>query len=317
MITPYGFDLPRILVELIVYVYTADILIKYKTTNLDRIKTQLVNAKNNFIGIKNEFVKIAKEESSSSKIDEQNPTIINLSNLAEEASEQDQELLSELNNLFVQITFCSETRRTAAISFSSKPVWNETFKFAFQFPSLVRLFKIELCSESRFTTTVLATEYLDIDSISDYRTNDHFFPTLGPSYIDLYSEPENLRVKPFDLAEENIQKEQLNRNEVEIRGKVDKKKEHLNNTKTYVPISGSTPGGGEYIARLMMGIKSVKAEPYKNKCQDLNNQSEILNSVSNALKKSKKSFTLFCLISECIICDSRYQGNLSFQICIG
>ena len=70
----------------------------------------------------------------------------------------------------------------------------------YQFPGLIRLFKIELCSEEEPTMSfgrgpvrVLASEYLDIENISEYKTNGRFLPTFGPANIDLYTEPNNYR----------------------------------------------------------------------------------------------------------------------------
>lgn len=69
----------------------------------------------------------------------------------------------------------------------------------YPFPGLIRLFKIELCTQDEAIAfgqgniRVLATEYLDIENISEYVTNGYMLPTFGPANIDLYSEPNNYR----------------------------------------------------------------------------------------------------------------------------
>jgi hypothetical protein len=53
---------------------------------------------------------------------------------------------------------------------------------------------------------VLAKEYLILSELGNYRAgHDIFLPTYGPRYVDLYSRPNNLRVKKTNV--DNIELE--------------------------------------------------------------------------------------------------------------
>lgn len=175
------------------------------------------------------------------------------------------------------------------------------------FPSLIRLFQIELCSEESFGDKVLATEYLNIEEISDYSV-DGFYPTFGPSNIDLYSEPGNQRIRSNTLNSSNSDLSNI--------GEVlpDTTSDNFTSiNKSYIPINGSTPGGGDYVARLLLKIESNSLKSSKHKTnlvkQEENIQANIL--------RNKKNFTLFAMISDVNMIDQRYQNDLSFQLCIG
>lgn len=183
------------------------------------------------------------------------------------------------------------------------------------FPGLIRLFKIELCSEDTFGTKVLASEYLDIESISEYKTEDYFLPMFGPSGIDLYSEPQNYRHTPntyHDLID-NVLNTSFNLSNYKSMDKVLSKVVELKNKglrpASYVPVNGYTPGGGDYVARLTMSIRS---KTFRG-----GNYAGEKNSGDQERLKTKKLFTLFVLISDVYDIDARYQGDLSFQVCIG
>jgi hypothetical protein len=231
------------------------------------------------------------------------------------------------------ISFLKRTTIQHVLTDNNRVKWNETFRFLFAYPSLIRLFKIELCSTSTFGEKVLATEYLDIDYISNYSSDNYFFPTMGPSYIDLYTEPENLRYKTLDIAEENEESEESNNDEEEGESNYSQLLTNdytdardfesdifiYNKARTYAPICGNTPSGGEYVGRLLIGIKSSRVDPFKTKI-DRMTQSKKDKTISS-FQKLTKNFTLFCVLSECLILDERYVSNqstnLSFQLCLG
>ena len=106
------------------------------------------------------------------------------------------------------------------------------------------------------TEQVLATEHMSIDSISDYSRNsvkEHFLPTLGPRQIDFYTLPLNLRVHSESCF--RVDESCVDSNEPEgpyAAGKTGK-------IRCYTPVSGSNPGGGEYVSRLLMRISSQRA----------------------------------------------------------
>lgn len=168
------------------------------------------------------------------------------------------------------------------------------------------MFKIELCSEESFGEKVIATEYLDIETISDYKSKD-FYPTFGPSNIDMYSEPGNLRIRSNTL---NCSSSDLT-DVAEIMPMNSDHEESNFRNRSYIPINGTTPGGGDYVARLLLHIDSNRAETSKRKNhhQDENPFEKIT--------QNEKQFTLFAMISDVYLIDYRYQNDLSFQLCIG
>lgn len=179
---------------------------------------------------------------------------------------------------------------------------------------MVRLFKIELCTEDTSGERVLAKEYLSINEISNYHRDEPFLPTYGPSFIDLYSEPNNLRIKKilkdsneddedFGLLKTNS-KMNLNRNQEDEGLK--------ENDRIYMPLGGN---GSFYVARMFLSISSKK----------ISQHSELKESMKKSFKRidikqkpQLSEFMAFCLINECTMIDSRYQnGELSFQLCVG
>ncbi|CAF0876645.1 unnamed protein product [Brachionus calyciflorus] len=291
MILPRGLENPRVLIELNVNIYSADVLMKYRINRFDKIKNQIINWKSLIWSADDEDVFTADTKS-----DSKDYTLIKM-------EDDDKIMDTDDLNLFVRIKFCGITRRTSAKKATNKPIWNESFKFIYQFPSLLRLFQIELCSEESFGDRVLATEYLDIEAISDY-TSKEFYPSFGPANIDMYSEPGNQRIRSHtlncsspdltDLAELLPVKEETVKPQV------------LN--RSYVPINGVSPGGGDYVARLLFQIESFKFENSKQKIN--------LKNCDN-LKKNEKNMTLFAMIGDVNMIDFRYQNDLSFQLCIG
>jgi hypothetical protein len=91
-------------------------------------------------------------------------------------------------------------KRTPILEQTNRPEWNYKLEFNVRYPPLVTLIKIELCNASNTSSTfdeiVLAKEYLTLTELSNFRIDDALFlPTYGPCYVDLYSRPNNLRVK--------------------------------------------------------------------------------------------------------------------------
>lgn len=174
------------------------------------------------------------------------------------------------------------------------------------------MFKIELCAEQTFGFRVLSTEYLDIDAISDYTSLNHFYPTLGPCHIDLYSEPDNLRIKSNALNNSNLDLANLK----DFSDLVPIQSEPNNSTKlvnrSYVSVNGFSPGGGDYVARMLVQISS---RVLSNFLEERRKYEKIF---FDLVANNQKEFTLFMLISECSMIDPKYQlSDLSFQLCIG
>ncbi len=154
------------------------------------------------------------------------------------------------------------------------------------FPPLIRLFKIELCSESSFGIEILAEENVDIDQISDYRSSSYFLPTLGPSFIDLYTEPQNYK-KNSDLFNKETQK-----------GMTDENKRH-----------------GSYKARLHLSINSINTSTLKSSSMQ-NNKNDV--KLKKCDERVVKNFTAFILISDVnMILDTAFRSDIHFQLCVG
>ena len=67
-------------------------------------------------------------------------------------------------NPFVKITFNGDTKQTPIIQGTDKPVWNHTIEFNHMYPPLVRMFRIELCSQDDSgNEKVLASEFLTVN----------------------------------------------------------------------------------------------------------------------------------------------------------
>lgn len=90
----------------------------------------------------------------------------------------------------------------------------------------------------------------------------------------------------------------------------------LNN---WFKVNGSSPGGGEYVARLMLSIKSSEVRPRANGPKTPHSIRSIqanLNSMDRFTHK--RTFTLFAIISDAYMIDPRYNSsNLSFRLCLG
>jgi hypothetical protein len=101
MILPYGLELPRVLVQLIVNIYSADVLLNYKMSCLERIRNRLSNAAYEWMGPYSKYL----YSSISKDADTNNGESV----LEMEVINEDEEKPYELTNLFVQITFCGVT----------------------------------------------------------------------------------------------------------------------------------------------------------------------------------------------------------------
>lgn len=87
------------------------------------------------------------------------------------------------------------------LRYNSNPEWNSKLTFNMRYPPLVWVIKIELCNALNGSGTgsdesVLATEYMNIRELGNFRADDAaFLPTFGPQFVDLYSKPNNLRIQ--------------------------------------------------------------------------------------------------------------------------
>ena len=154
---------------------------------------------------------------------------------------------------------------------------------------MIRLFKIELCSENSFGVVVLAYEHVNIDHISDYRTNSYLLPILGPSYIDLYTEPQNSQ-RNYDCL----------------------KNDSFNNF--------NDESNGSFKARLYLSVTSIESNSLKTEASNKKNLLiESDKKLANKLEKNlNKKFKAFVMISDAkMILDSAFGSDLHFQLCVG
>ena len=155
---------------------------------------------------------------------------------------------------------------------------------------MVRLIKIELCTEDKSGVRVLAKEYLAISDISSYQNDFRYLPTYGPSYIDFYNEPNNMRIKKFNSS---VTEDNFNCIVNDL------------SSNSYTPLEAS---GSHYIARLLMGISSSLITESFSPDKD----------PKYFKVPPEVEFVCFIIIDECTMIDSRYKnGKINFQLCIG
>jgi hypothetical protein len=181
-------------------------------------------------------------------------------------------------------------KRTSKKS-TSKPIWNEKLVFTCLFPSLIRLFKIELCVEDSFGSRVLACEYIDIENISDYTTNDYFLPTLGPSHVHLHTSPQNFETEYNSYGLEQSENS-----------------DSSNISKTY-DFTNCIACDQSYVCRLFLNVSSSAKSENLMVAPNLDNL--------NSYNQNKKYFTIFVLISEVNMINLKYSNNLDFHLSIG
>ena len=150
---------------------------------------------------------------------------------------------------------------------------------------------------------ILATEFLDLDQISLY-TKEYALPYFNTNFIDLYTQPSNLRFNYnksndffiekfkaiFDLTEAKNSAYEVNKI-----------------TRSFIPTPNLDATDGYYVSRLLIGIDSEELHYYKND----NSKSVELNKIP------REEFVCFVLINEAYMIDSRYKTDLNFRLCIG
>jgi hypothetical protein len=132
---------------------------------------------------------------------------------------------------------------------------------------------------------VLATEYLSIFDISSYYAETYFFPSFGPTYVEFYSEPNNLRskwpvtceepekddIENILLRRENVSA--INKGESDLNNEIDElveddfkaadtqKVNEISKKNYYVPIVDR----GLPIARVFLHIYSIQHQNFELK----------------------------------------------------
>ncbi|CAF0895015.1 unnamed protein product, partial [Brachionus calyciflorus] len=274
ILVPYGLSGPTQLIKIVFKFYNAHILVK--------------NESNIFDHFKDKFNMLFSNNNNNTSYDDEKKELEQTTILIP----PDEDSQSDLNP-FIRITFADITKRIPCVNKTNRPQWNGSIEFTIRYPPLVRLFKIELCTEDSSSVRVLAKEYLVINEIANLEFNHK--PTYGPSFIDMYNEPNNLRIKKTlnNPKDDDI-----------ITSSND-------SIKTYTPVEAI---GSYYVARLLMGITS-KFVSHKSKKENKLPGSDLLRNINSV---PIGDFVCYIIINECSMIDGRYQhGDISFKLCLG
>ena len=165
--------------------------------------------------------------------------------------------------------------------------------------------------------TVLANEYLNIDDISEYQKG-YFLPTFGPCSIDMYTEPNNLRIKEGPIDEDlNYDLNVLNEDIVDGHCLQLNKSEKNYSPRSYIPVSGSKPGGGSYVARLFMGVTSIAVDNKNTKIEVLEKKDVLILNNKIGFHQADENFMAFVMISEATAIEPRLTEPVTFRLCLG
>lgn len=169
-------------------------------------------------------------------------------------------------------------------------------------------FKIELCTETKSGEQTLATEYLNLNEVSNYRQPNTYFPTYGPCYVEIFEKPNNYRIK------------KTNKN---IKSTDDNKTNTLNENmelfdKNELDIYDSIVADGSfYVGRLFMSVESKRIQSssdFKNLLR--RNKGSFFN--KNVHNYVISEFITFAVLDQITMIDSRYKnGDISIKLCMG
>ena len=129
---------------------------------------------------------------------------------------------------------------------------------------------------------------MSIDDISNYRNEEHYEPTYGPAFIDMYNRPNNYRIK--------------------------KKTSEHEFESSYTPLVGD---GAFYIARLLMSISSRQISPFSELKESVRAPSFLRKDYLKS-KSVLNDFVAFSVINEVTMIDSRFKnGEIRFKLSFG
>ena len=150
---------------------------------------------------------------------------------------------------------------------------------------------------------VLATEFLDIDQISIY-TKEYALPYFNTNFIDMYTQPSNLRFNYNKSNDYFIESFKAKFNLIEAKNSA---YEVNKMTRSFIPTPNLDATDGYYVSRLLIGIDSEELYSYKND----KSKAPHLNMIP------REEFVCFVLINEAYMIDPRYKTDLNFRLCIG
>lgn len=169
---------------------------------------------------------------------------------------------------------------------------------------MVKQIKFELCNQENGKTKVLATEYLNIDTISDYR-NKGMLPFLRKSHIDMYtlSADRSYFKSIFNMSNLIDQFELRNNPSGSIHRDI-----NLERDSTPMAVDGKNEQG-VYVARVLLDIQSNEL-----------NESNVVNKDeqnNNSNIEETKDFVAYAILSDVTKINKKYTNSLSFRLCVG
>ncbi|XP_030068852.1 fer-1-like protein 4 isoform X1 [Microcaecilia unicolor] len=104
---------------------------------------------------------------------------------------------------YVQVSFAGQQGETSVENNTTEPEWNEQISFIEMFPPLARKIKVQVLDDANIGDVALATQFIDLQQISDPGRNAGFNPTFGPAWVNLYGSPQNYTLRDIhrDLNE--------------------------------------------------------------------------------------------------------------------
>ena len=230
-------------------------------------------------------------------------------------------------NLYIKITFDGQTvnilcifnklkqvifvnklqKKTSIQQATNQPEWNDTIEFKYFYPPLVRMFKIQLCTEEApRVERVLASEYLTIYDISSYTKDFFYLPAYGPRFINLYDQPENCRLKKTlneQCGDDLLVHNNLNSSYYKIRSE----------RNTYSSIRPNN-----FIARVYLSVETEDLSESNDLNNNNRNSAESNDSISFNYQNFNEEFVAYAVINEVSMIDPRFKnGQLKFQMTLG
>ncbi|XP_029468634.1 fer-1-like protein 4 [Rhinatrema bivittatum] len=96
---------------------------------------------------------------------------------------------------YVQVSFAGQQGETSVENNTTDPEWNEQISFIEMFPPLARKIKVQVLDDANIGDVALATQFIDLQQISDPGRNAGFNPTFGPAWLNLYGSPQNYTLR--------------------------------------------------------------------------------------------------------------------------
>ncbi len=151
----------------------------------------------------------------------------------------------------------------------------------------------------------MATEYFNLNEVSNYRQPNTYFPIYGPCYVEIFEKPNNYRIKKTNknvkLADDKLLNENIettDKNELDIYDSI-------------------VADGSFYVGRLLMSVESKRIQSssdFKNLLR--RNKGSFFNNKID--KYIYVNYISFVMIDQITMIDSRYKnGDITIKLCMG